>query len=81
MTGQSDFKDPSRSISHTGSHGYVFEARADLKGGVHVKDPVVGSGCAGAMADYGEFIGFHALQVWPTLNGFAGYDCVEIKFE
>jgi hypothetical protein len=27
-------------------------------------------------ADVAEMIGFHAVNIWPNLNGFQGYDCL-----
>jgi len=29
--------------------------------------------------DLSEMIGYHALNVWPNLNGFQGYDTITFK--
>jgi len=31
-------------------------------------------------SDVAEMIGFHATNIWPGLNGFAGYDCIRWEF-
>lgn len=31
------------------------------------------------MADVAEMIGWHAINIRPHLNGFAGYDCIEFE--
>lgn len=31
-------------------------------------------------SDVSEMIGFHATNIWPQLNGFSGYDCIQYKF-
>ena len=28
-------------------------------------------------ADVAEMIGYHAINIWPELNGFQGYDTIE----
>ena len=28
------------------------------------------------MSDVAEMIAFHAMDIWPNLNGFSGYDCI-----
>jgi len=30
--------------------------------------------------DIAEMIAMHALEIWPTLNGFSGYDCLNFEF-
>jgi len=69
-----------RPYRHNCRHGSVFRAeRCDFKGGVEV------AFCNGKltdkqrMEDVAEMIGFHAVNVYPYLNGFSGYDCIEFK--
>ncbi len=52
--------------------------RCDFVGGVtaHV---IPGRTREQVMADVAEMIGFHAVNIRPQLNGFAGYDCIDFK--
>jgi len=30
------------------------------------------------VSDVTEMIGFHAVNIYPELSGFAGYDCIDL---
>lgn len=61
--------------SHNGTQ-FIAE-RCDFRTGVSVQSPVLASGCyAGFSSDVAEMIGYHATNIWPSLNGFQGYDCI-----
>lgn len=68
----------SRGFSHLCKRGIVVKAqRCDLRGGV---DVIAGKDAtevhiAEAVA---QAMGYHACVIHPELNGFAGYDCLEI---
>lgn len=69
-----------RPVEHLCKHGTLFVARADLKGGVTVlarKD----IDTAFLAADFAQFGAWHAYAIYPTLNSFAGYDCVSYNIE
>lgn len=62
-------------IEHRSHFGTLFAAeRADLSTGVKVSG--VPEDAASAMSDVAEFAAFHAMQVWPELTAFPGYDCI-----
>lgn len=74
------FKPGDRTISHSCRHGTKFQARADLVGGVQAtarKD----IDTAYLAADFAEFGAWHAYEIYPTLNGFYGYDYVDYKID
>ncbi len=65
-----------RRIEHICRHGTRFRARANLKSGVEIngsehlnRDQLA--------ADAAQFAAWHAIVIYPTLNGFAGYDTVQ----
>lgn len=51
-------------------------ARCDFVGGVEMHTPAEGDDL---LRDVAEVIGFHAVNIWPRLNGFSGYDFVEFR--
>ena len=65
---------PFEHICHNGSQ-FVAE-RSDFVGGVSV---LVSKNITEEqlMADCGEFCGWHAANIWPTLNGFSGYASIQ----
>lgn len=70
-------------VYHT-SDGVVFTCeRADLTKPIQVKGLAINLDAEGnlsnALRAVAEMAAFHRAEVWPTLNGFSGYDC--IKFE
>lgn len=59
------------------SHGMCSCDTADLSTPVTIsvfdnKDPIK------IAKEYGNFIAFHSMFVWPYLNGFPGYDAVQV---
>lgn len=30
--------------------------------------------------DVAQMIAYHAMNIWPELNGFQGYDCIKFEF-
>lgn len=62
-------------LQHRSANGTNFRCRADLISGVITEDVPEDKNLA--MADAGEFLGWHAVNIYPQLNGFRGYDCVE----
>lgn len=74
------FKPSERPIEYHCRYGTVFRGRADLRGGVSVtarKD----IDTALLAADFAQFGAWHAYDIHPTLNGFAGYDAVQYSIE
>lgn len=64
-------------IEHTCRNGTVFRSsRADLADVVQVKRS---SDWPQTCADFAEFGAWHAMEIWPHLNGFQGYDCVRYR--
>lgn len=62
--------------SHVGYNGTkITAAHKNLTGGVEVVVPE-DMAMELVIADVAEAIAFHAIHIHPTLNGFAGYDCV-----
>jgi hypothetical protein len=55
-------------------------AKSDLRGGVVVSSewPVTQLQLCKAFAEFG---GYHAMHIWPNLNGFGGYDCTRYTIE
>lgn len=67
-------------FEHTGSHGTVITAmRCDFAGGVEVTARRRAK-MEHILADVGQAFGFHAMHIWPELDGFTGYDNVTIRF-
>jgi hypothetical protein len=69
-------------FEHNCLHGTVFKAeRCDFKGGVKVtfRDDAITD--KQKMADVAQMIGYHAVNIYPRLNGFSGYDCIQFIFE
>lgn len=65
-------------LSHCGT---VFEcAKCDFSAPIYVE---VGGGAYDfvdiLIKDVAEMIGYHAVNIRPELNGFAGYDCLTFK--
>jgi hypothetical protein len=81
---QGDMKDdtlnakPFEYESHYGTK--FFAKRCDFRTGLDAcwnKEKV---SAAKLVKDVMEMAGYHAANILPRLNGFAGYDCVEIEF-
>lgn len=65
-----------RKITQTTRHGVTFTAdRGDLRGGVRVQ-VMSGVGEQQIREAFFEFAAWHALEIWPHLNGFTGYGSV-----
>lgn len=78
-------------IEHRCHNGNVFMCRrADLKEKVVVVTHKLTTDVISAtnichrtdelIKDVAEFIGWHALVVWPELNGFSGYDTIHFEY-
>lgn len=66
-------------FEHRTRLGFLVEAeRCDLKGGVkmHVSSRATDEQIAGAAA---QAFGYHAANILPMLNGFSGYDTINIE--
>lgn len=66
-----------RVFSHSGPNGTVLRAtRCDFRDGVEI---FVGGKISAErlMQDISAIIGYHAVNIRPLLNGFAGYDTVK----
>lgn len=62
--------------SHTSRHRTKFKSdRCDFRNGVAVEKPR-GITEEHFMMDVSEFIGFHATNILPELNGFQGYGSI-----
>jgi hypothetical protein len=67
-----------RPFSHIGPNGTHFHCkRGDLSVNVTCED--VPEDALRFAQDVASFVGVHALDYWPHLNGFAGYDT--LRFE
>lgn len=63
-------------FSHRGHHGtYLTANRCDFRGGVTITDKP--KDIAAFASDIAEIISYHAMHIWPELNGFQGYDCIQ----
>ena len=73
-------------IEHRCHNGNVFKCqRADLKEKIIVvrdRDFTAPDMTfdEGLIKDVAEFIGWHALVIWPELNGFSGYDTIHFEY-
>jgi hypothetical protein len=64
-------------FEHYGHYGTLFTAdRCDFRGGVKVEIPNCISKEA-LMSDISEMVAYHAINIFPRLNGFQGYDCID----
>ena len=73
-------KEGRNGFSHTGPHGTKFKcAKLDLSTPVTVIT-VGPMATVGLLQDVSTFIGYHAVNIHPRLNGFQGYDCVNYEF-
>lgn len=64
---------------HLTRHAFLLRAnRCDLRGGavLQVSHDATDADIAEASA---QAFGYHAANILPRLNGFAGYDCVRIE--
>lgn len=62
---------------HTSANGTKFIAeRADFEGGVRVY-PQKGYTTEEIIQDTAQMIADHRGNIWPELNGFAGYDLID----
>jgi hypothetical protein len=69
----------SKPFTHNCRNGCIFMAdRCDLRGDVYLYVPA-GTSQAHIAAATLEAGGWHAANIWPKLNGFAGYDNVKIS--
>jgi hypothetical protein len=66
-------------FTHLCRHGIQIDAlRCDLYGGVNVRTPDDATQAQVAEA-VAQAFGYHAANILPNLNGFAGYDTVRIR--
>ena len=69
-----------QSFSHMSNNGTVFKGdRCDLSSGVKVSF-LWDIENEQQNADFAEFAAWHAMQIWPQLNGFAGYDAIRYEY-
>lgn len=67
-------------FEYQSTRGAVIKAmRCDFAGGV---DVIVSHDAQmeAIIADVAEAFGYHAVNIWPQLEGFAGYDCLTVRF-
>lgn len=65
-----------KSFSHHCRFGTKFSCeRCDFNSPIKVEDAP--TDVTQRMSDVAEMIGFHATNIWPDLNGFQGYDCLQ----
>jgi len=65
-------------FSYTSHYGTEFVCdRCDFKTPLIVKNQP--SGGKQRMSDVAEMIGYHATNIYPELNGFQGYDCIQFS--
>lgn len=68
-----------RPFEHCCSNGTKFRCeRADLREPITVSNRP--SSWKSVCEDVAEFIGFHAVNIWPDLNGFSGYDTLDFDW-
>jgi hypothetical protein len=68
-----------KSFSHVSRWGTEFQSfRCDFRNGVAVKNAPKDK--AKLASDVAEMIGYHSVAIWPNLNGFQGYDCIQWAF-
>ena len=70
---------------HT-NDGVIFTSpRSDFQGGINVKGLPVNvqtdENLNRLMVAVAEMVAYHRGEVWPTLNGFSGYDCLRFEEE
>jgi hypothetical protein len=64
-----------KAFAYTSHHGTRFtSARCDFSTPIEVHEKPK---TALYVKDVAEMIGYHATNVWPQLNGFQGYDCLD----
>ncbi len=64
-------------ITYTTTNGTVFSStHADLRNKVRISK-FRGEAFAQLAEDVTEFVAWHAMNVYPSLNGFSGYDTVQ----
>jgi hypothetical protein len=65
-------------FEHTGHYGTTLRAdRCDFVGGAKITTPE-GNTEAQFASDMMEIGAWHAIHIHPRLNGFQGYDCLDI---
>lgn len=73
------YKDPNlkdKPFEHLSHNGTNFRCETcDLRTAVFVTNPY-SIGVVKLGADFAEFAGWHAANILPYLNGFAGYDTI-----
>jgi hypothetical protein len=68
-------------ITFAASRGSTFTCKTrDLSTHVFVSDVSRQMSPQTFAAEVAEFVGWHAIQVYPTLNGFNGYDTLRFHF-
>lgn len=69
-----------RPFTYLAHHGTEFQAsHCDFRDGVSCishEDATQEQ----LMADVAEMAGYHAVNIWPELNGFSGYDCIRFQW-
>lgn len=68
---------PFEHLCHYGTQ--IKSSRCDFREGVEVHH-LEGAKIEHIMADIGEVMGWHAMNIIPRLNGFNGYDCLKYTF-
>ena len=69
-------------FEHTCRWGTTFSgSRCDFQDGVKVTFPTYTVNQMQNASDFAEFAAWHALQIWPHLNGFSGYDNILFQFQ
>ena len=67
-------------FQHTGPHGTELMAeRCDFQGGARLIIKNTNLSEEMLVQDVAAIIGFHAGNILPDLNWFAGYDCIDFK--
>lgn len=71
-----------KAFQYISNHGTIFEcSKCDFS------TPIVVFGNASTknkgllVLDVAEMIGYHAVNIRPELNGFAGYDCLRFEYK
>ena len=71
-----------RPFRHICRNGTDFRAaRCDFVGGVHLILGRYELDEVKIAQDVAQAVGYHAVNILPNLNGFAGYDCIQLTIE
>jgi len=74
-------------MEYTSHHGTRFTcARCDFAAPVYVRNDTASDEAHTQpstkwFSDVAEFIGYHATNIHPKLNGFRGYDCIDWRWK